>query len=83
MLGSTDPDRHIFVLSEKKNGQILTNFNSFIPILLKIFFLGMSEGKIKIKAGRLLFLLVGHNFFMSKDSLTVKYTESGLMNIIY
>ena len=38
----------------------------------------MSEEKIKIKAERLLFFLVGHNFYMSEDSLTVKYTESGL-----
>ncbi len=38
----------------------------------------MSEEKIKIKAGRLLFFLVGHNFYMSEDSLTVKYSESGL-----
>ena len=36
------------------------------------------RGKNKIKAERLLFFLVGHNFYMSEDSLTVKYTESGL-----
>ena len=38
----------------------------------------MSEEKIKIKAGRLLFFLVGDNFYMSEDSLTGKYSESGL-----
>ncbi len=38
----------------------------------------MSEEKIKIKAERLLFFLVRHNFYMSEDSLTVKYSESGL-----
>ncbi len=32
----------------------------------------MSEEKIKIKAGRLLFFLVGDHFDMSEDSLTVK-----------
>ncbi len=41
----------------------------------------MSEEKIKIKAERLLFFLVGHNFYMSEDSLTVKYSESGLTYI--
>ena len=41
----------------------------------------MSEEKIKIKAERLLFFLVGHNFYMSEDSLTVKYSESGLNDI--
>ncbi len=38
----------------------------------------MLEEKIKIKAGRLLFFLVGHHFYMSEDWLTVKYSESGL-----
>ncbi len=55
-----------------KNGSIWTNLKS--P-----FFLGMSEEKIKIKAGRQLFFLVGDNFFMSEDSLTVKHSESGLI----
>ena len=42
----------------------------------------MSEEKIKIKGGRLLFFLVGDNFYISEDSLTVKYSESGLRNWI-
>ncbi len=83
LIRSTDPDMHVFALSEEKkkknflladdggNGSNLTILNSF-------FFLGMSEEKIRIKAERLLFFLVGHNFYMSEDSLTVKYTESGL-----
>ncbi len=41
----------------------------------------MLEEKIEIKAKRLFFFLVGHNFHISEDSLTVKYTESGLMYI--
>ncbi len=40
----------------------------------------MSEEKIKIKADRLLLFLVGHNFYMPEDLLTVKYSESGLVN---
>ncbi len=35
----------------------------------------MSEEKIK--AGRLVFL-VGHNFYTSEVSLTIKYTEPGI-----
>ena len=45
------------------------------------FSLGMSEEKIKIKVGRLLFFLVGDNLYMLEDLLTVKYTESGLSGI--
>ena len=41
----------------------------------------MSEGKIKIKAGRLLFFLVGDNFYVSEDPLTVKYSDSGLNDL--
>ncbi len=33
---------------------------------------------MKIKAGGLLFFLVGDNFYMSEDPWTVKYSESGL-----
>ncbi len=38
----------------------------------------MPEEKIKIKAGGLLFFLVGDNFYISEDPLTVRYSESGL-----
>ncbi len=41
----------------------------------------MSEEKIKIKAvtwKSAFFFLVGDNFYMSEDSLTIKYSESGL-----
>ena len=48
----------------------------YILTRLKILFtLGLSEEKIKTKAGGLLFFFVGHHFFMSEDSLTVKYSE--------
>ncbi len=48
-------------------------------IVLKIssFFHSMWEEKIKIKAKRLLFFLLDK--YMSDDSLTVKYTKSGLI----
>ena len=59
-----------------KNGSILTNLNSFT---YRSYVLGMSEEKIKIKAGRLLLFIVRDNFYMSEDSLTVKYSESGLI----
>ncbi len=68
-----------------KNGSILSNLNSFIYWSYKksLFFLGMSEEKIKIKAGRLLFFLVWDIFYMSEDSLTEKYSESGLIAEIW
>ena len=61
------------------------NFDKFkliyIPIVLKKTpFSWLVGGKIKIKAGRLLFFLVGDNIFMSEDLLTVKYSQSGLTN---
>ena len=93
ILWSTDPDRHIFALSEEKKMQFPSwlvsekkqvNFDKFklihIPIVLKkSLFSYHVGGKIKIKAGRLLFFLVGDNFYMLEDLLTVKYTESGLI----
>ncbi len=37
----------------------------------------------KIKAGRQLLFLVGDNFYMSEESLTVKYSESGLIGLSF
>ncbi len=37
----------------------------------------MSENKNK--GWKVVFFVVGHIFYMSEDSLTVKYTESGLI----
>ena len=42
------------------------------------FFSGHVGGKNKNKSWKAAFFLVGENFYMSEDWLTVKYSESGL-----
>ena len=58
------------------------NFGKFkliyTPIILKnSFFSWLVGGKNKNKSWKAAFFLVGDNFFLLEDSLTVKYSESG------
>ena len=82
LVGENKIKNKISLLSDVgENGSILTNLNPFIyrPVLKKNPCFLACQRKNKNKSQRAAFFLVGHNFYMSEDSLTVKYTESGLM----